>query len=143
MSDEHNCAICLEALEEDQTYTVPECGHKFRSSNNTCPYCRGGGDFNGFHPLHSTRDVVKLYQRLARRKACPPAIKKMCMRITQAKKKYREQVSVNTAYRRANREVLNGFSKLRGKRWRLARRCRALERELCAQPMAPLLAFFR
>ena len=29
MSDEHNCAICLEALEEDQTYTVPECGHKF------------------------------------------------------------------------------------------------------------------
>jgi len=147
--NEQDCPICFERIPGDQLYTIPECGHKFhhaciipwfRTMNSTCPYCRV--EPNSIHH-YGLRNISKLWQRLARRKTCPPEIKKICTKVTDAKRKYREQVKEMTAYRRTHKEVLNGYDKVRQKRWKLSRNCRLLERQLCAMPATELLALFR
>ena len=144
-----NCPICLDVMESTQAYTIPECGHQFHNSciipwfrrmNNSCPYCRAQPDGPGFR---NQREVIKLWQRLSRRKDCPPGVKKLCTRITRSKKKLKDHVHELTEYKRAHKEVLTNHTKLSRKRWDLWRKCRHVERELCALPAFPLLSLFR
>ena len=148
-NDDHDCPICFERIPDDQLYTTPECGHKFhyaciipwfRTMNSTCPYCRT--EPNGAYP-YGLQNVAKLWQRLARRKNCPPEVKKMCAKVSAAKRKYREHITEMTVYRRTHKEILNGFSKIRTKRYQLGRKSRLLERQLCALPATPLIALLR
>jgi len=46
---EHQCAICLESLDQNEDFCITECGHQFHTSclsksvvfNGKCPLCRG------------------------------------------------------------------------------------------------------
>ena len=48
LSDDNICSICLNDLNIEQIYTLPECNHKFHTKciftwfdkNNNCPLCR-------------------------------------------------------------------------------------------------------
>ena len=52
INDELKCTICLNNLNKEQIYELPECKHKFhtncivtwmRSGNNRCPLCNNTG----------------------------------------------------------------------------------------------------
>ena len=59
------CIICLEKLEENNKFTLPECNHSFctpcivywfRNGHNKCPYCNNSGQQN--NQTQSTNNLV-------------------------------------------------------------------------------------
>ena len=56
-SNENSCAICLEALSENDKHVIEECNHEFhnkciiswlRSGNSSCPICRNNNGYKYF-----------------------------------------------------------------------------------------------
>jgi hypothetical protein len=83
------CIICLDPLNNETTYLLPECGHVyhqncimhwFRNGSNKCPLCNNLG-INDSNPAHavswwSHQHKYKSIRQFARKKTAPEKLKK-------------------------------------------------------------------
>ena len=144
------CSICLDNLNKEQIYQLPECGHKYhtncimqwmRSGHCKCPYCGNIGD-----GLHTNNDNNQIYysffnhdqyivlRRFSRRKDAPIKLKKQ---ITQLKtleqklkkihKQYTELLSKSGIFKTLNKQYI----KFRKDKWLINSRIRRLKRDIC------------
>ena len=150
------CSIChvdMNGCNQDSIYTIPDCGHKFhtgcivnwfRVSDGSCPYCRQGAqNSNRFRSLGQQAEVIKLWKRLARRKDCPVAVKKLCTKIRRAKASVTQANKEDRELRRKHRDIVVSLSKSRRKKWANRSRQRQLERQLAALPPLPIIRFLQ
>ena len=145
------CSICRDVVAADgpDTYSIPECNHRFHSnciipwfrvSNGTCPYCRAG--IVGVSAGPSTiKQVVQLWKCLARRKDCPRIVKRKCKQIRQAKEVEKEAKRELAILKREHHEAMATWNSLRRKKWRSILKARRLERQLAFLPPGPIMRY--
>jgi hypothetical protein len=93
-ADMDTCSICLDKLNKESTYKLPECGHVYhtnciihwlRCGHNNCPYCNNNGtnyssdDNSSPKTYYSKRchDQYILLRRFSRTKNAPIELKKL------------------------------------------------------------------
>ena len=105
------CAICLNALNKEQVYELPECGHKYhtncifhwiRSGNINCPYCGNNGvnasnECNwGYSYNHTT---YKDLRQLSRKKDAPKKLKQQINKLKKIEQKLRDCIKENKEFK--------------------------------------------
>ena len=95
--NEDICSICLENINNQQCYSLPECNHCFhtnciihwfRLGNVNCPYCNNNGiNRNTFLGRYS-KERYKLFRRLARNKNAPNQLKNLVNKLRIFEKQY-------------------------------------------------------
>ena len=146
--DLDTCAICLNELEDDNIYTIPECNHNFHQlciiewyrrmgSDCGCPLCRSSPD-QQLLPS-SRRGSVKVYKQISRRKNCPEVLKKLCTKHTECIKKQTELSKQANEYKRQHKEIFNEYQRLRRKSWQMNTRKWRIETQLLGLPSLLIL----
>mgnify|MGYP003705913475 CR=1 FL=1 len=90
-ASEDVCSICLDNLNNEQIYKLPECGHQFhtncifhwlRCGHNKCPYCNNTGltnsvtdDTYGSSYSYYNEDQYNVLRRFSRNKNAPSELK--------------------------------------------------------------------
>ena len=144
--DLNTCAICLNDLDGDNIYTIPECNHKFHplciiewyrrmGSDCGCPLCRSSPDGQ----LYSRRGSIKVYKQMSRRKNCPEVVKKLCTKHTECVKKQAECRKEANEYKRQHKEIFNEYQRLRRKSWQMNTTKWKLESQLIGLPSLLIL----
>jgi len=95
---ETQCVICIDGLEKEPQYTLPDCSHVFhqncimhwfRQGNSKCPLCNSlgiGGVCSNF-PRRRWLERYRTLRQLSRRKAAPDLLKKQVAAIKKAETK--------------------------------------------------------
>ena len=107
-ASEDICSICLDNLNKEQTYKLPECGHIYhtncifhwiRNGHNKCPYCGNSGtnlnnsdDECEYSYRAFNHDQYIILRRFARNKNAPYELKK---NVEQLKNLEQKQKLVN------------------------------------------------
>ena len=135
LSDDNICSICLNDLNIEQIYTLPECNHKFhtncitswfRTGHNKCPCCNneglnGGGD-GGWGRL-STENKIKYFKSLSRKKNATKELKKHIEILKYKEKKVTDIIEEIKQYDNTNKgtynELIKPRMKLLSKKFRL------------------------
>ena len=151
-SGNDQCAICLDSLNREQVYEIPECGHKFhtncifhwiRSGQKKCPYCGNMGagnssdfeDENGFKYPHYGGDSFTLLRQFARRKNSPLKLKKQFQKLKSLEDKQRE---INKNHKNIDnlngnfREIKRIYNKSNINRYNIRSRIRSLKSDICS-----------
>ena len=137
------CAICLENLNSQQTYTL-QCGHCFhtecqilwfRNGNSTCPTCRSTENIGSLPQCfqRSNQTAFQIMSHRARRKDAPIPLKR-------AYEKYRKSLETQKDITKKMKELRDSDGKystiqkqllcLRRKKWNTWRTSRRLHREI-------------
>lgn len=97
--NENLCSICLENINNEQNYILPECGHCFhtncimhwfRSGNTNCPYCNNNGINSTLFRGRYSIDRYKLLRRVSRNKNAPKQLKNIVNNLKKLEKQYSE-----------------------------------------------------
>ena len=155
-ADEGSCSICLCAFNEEQVYTMPECGHKFhtncifhwlRGGNIRCPYCNNEGQELNNREEFSCRccfnnERYKLLRKQAMKKDCPIILKKLILRLRKLENnlkeirvKHKEIKDKTFTYK----DWLKIHYKNRRQLWNVNIKIRRLKREICECQIVPLI----
>lgn len=100
------CSICLDNLNKEQTYELPECGHQFhtncifhwlRCGHNKCPYCNNTGSTNSetddsYSSHYYNKDQYIILRRFSRNKNAPSELKKLVAQVKTLEEKEKEKV---------------------------------------------------
>ena len=146
--DLDTCAICLNDLDGDNIYTIPECNHKFHQlciiewyrrlgSDCGCPLCRSSPEGQTY--FSHRRGTINVYKQMSRRKNCPEVVKKLCTKHTECVKKQAERKKEANEYKRQHKEIFNEYQRLRRKSWQINSRKWKLESQLLGLPSLLLL----
>ena len=157
-TDDDICSICLDNLNKEQIYKLPECGHIYhtncimqwmRAGHNKCPYC---GNLGSNHP--NTDDTGCIYycfnkdqyivlRQFSRRKEAPPQLKKQ---VEHLKKLEQKQRDINKNYNEVLlkkgqfKELNRLYCKARAKKFSISRRIRKLKITICtSNNITPLI----
>ena len=98
------CAICLDNLENEQIYSLPECGHKFhtncmfhwlRAGHCKCPFCGNCGEQSNVSNNSESgwifsKDKYIILRRYSRRKDAPLQLKKQIQKLKELEHKKSE-----------------------------------------------------
>ena len=139
------CCICHENL-EIETYTLPECGHKFHTNcimtwfrsptgNNKCPLCNNSGinklkDLNNLN-WNDRMSALARYKEIrskARRKDAPKHIKKMIEKLKKMEKQEKERNKNFKEFKKSKNsnktvaQIYKEYVGFRRKKWDLSRR---------------------
>lgn len=97
--NENLCSICLENINNEQCYTLPECNHCFhtnciihwfRMGNTNCPYCNNSGiNVSSFKGRYS-KERYKLLRQASRKKNAPQQLKNIVDNLRKLEKQYSE-----------------------------------------------------
>lgn len=150
MTDLDTCAICLNELDGDNIYTIPECNHNFHTlciiewyrrlgSDCGCPLCRSSPE--GLQIFSSRKRTIKVYKQIPRRKNCPEVIKNLCTKHTECIKK-QTQLSKEANEFRRHKEIFNEYKRLRRRSWQMVRKKSEIETQLLGLPSLLLLRCF-
>jgi hypothetical protein len=107
-TDDDVCSICLDNLNKEQIYKLPECGHKYhtncimhwvRAGHCKCPYCGNNGSNNEerWCQLSFNKDQYIMLRQFARRKDAPILLKKQ---VEQLRKLEQKQKDINKEYKK-------------------------------------------
>ena len=142
------CSICLDSLNKEQTYELPECGHKYhtncifhwlRCGHNKCPYCGNMGSTNSEsdndYSYHSySKDQYIILRRFSRNKNAPSELKNL---VEQLKKLEQKQKSLSKELNEIKRKkgIFKDLQKLYHKKqhnfWHTQSRIRRLKKNIC------------
>ena len=150
-SEDNTCAICLcEMTDDENTYTIPECNHKFHTNcalqwyrqteQTNCPLCRSNP--NDLFGLGNRNGRIKLWKRLGRRKSCPKHVKKALDKLKRAKEISTKASKEFAEFKREHKEFMKTFSKLRNNKWNKWRGVSRAERDMDALPTLILVREF-
>lgn len=126
------CVICAEETTENM-HTLP-CGHSFHANciidwfrgAHTCPLCRTSSKFTRIETF--TR--ASMLRRMSRRKNMPSELKKLVENLRIAEANTREQKKVLREFKTENKLILRRRILLEQTICKLARKERALKRQL-------------
>ena len=127
MSDDL-CSICLNNLDDEQTYTLEACGHQFHTkciinwfrNSSTCPCCRNNTyEAANNIPGYILRERYKELRKISRRSNAPDELKKLVNRLKNIEIKQKEKNNQLREFRKENKEILNREGKLRRERYNL------------------------
>lgn len=144
-----NCVICLDNIECNKSYKLPECGHEFhqncimhwfREGNKKCPLCNNLGAsslsaqpcyFNRFSYSH-----FKRLRKLSKKKNAPKDLKKFMDKIKKKEdklKKLNKEIKIfkNKIHTDTYKNLANKFNKLNSKKWRLGGKLGRKKQEIC------------
>ena len=148
------CSICLDKLDIEQNYKLPECGHTYhtncimqwvRAGHPKCPYCGNTGlnnddniDYYCFN-----KDQYIILRRFSRRKDAPLQLKKQ---VEQLRKLEEKQKIVNKNYKELLlkkgkfKELKHSYCKILYKQSNIKCRIRKLKRTICtSNNITPLI----
>ena len=156
------CIICLELLENEPQYKLPECNHSFhqncimhwfRDGNNKCPLCNNlgvndytnqstTGTFSSSRWYQSSKYKFKILRQYSRRKDAPEFLKKQIRKLKEIEAKHKEVVSEIKKHKNkigVFKEMKSEFNKLRHKKWRLHRRIFNTKISIANMNIVPLI----
>ena len=127
------CGICLESLNSEQIFEIPECGHKYHSNciihwyripNNDkkCPYCNCLGPRRPYYRGNMAKqEYLKNIINYSRKKNAPENLKKMVKNLKDIKNSLNlKKKQYNKAYKDANiSKLCKERNKLESKRIKL------------------------
>ena len=142
------CSICLDNLNKEQIYILPECGHKFhtncifhwlRGGHNKCPYCNNTGSTNSetddsYSYRSYNHDQYIVLRRFSRNKNAPSELKKL---VEQLKKVELRQKTIHKELKEIKnkkgtfKDLQKKYSKLRGNLYTYQFRIRRLKKNIC------------
>ena len=143
------CSICLENLNKEQTYELPECGHQFhtncifhwlRCGHNKCPYCNNTGSTNSetddsYSSSYSyNKDQYIILRRFSRNKNAPSELKKL---VAQVKKLEEKEKVLNKEMKKINnkkgifKDLQTIYNKKRSNLYYNRSRIRQLKKTIC------------
>jgi hypothetical protein len=149
-AETENCVICLDNIQCNKSYKLPECGHEFhqncimhwfREGNKKCPLCNNLGAsntpapgpcyFNRFSYSH-----FKRLRKLSKKKNAPKDLKKFMDKIKKKEdklKKLNKEIKIfkNKIHTDTYKNLTNKFNKLNSKKWRLGRTLGRKKQEIC------------
>ena len=97
--NENLCSICLENINKEQSYTLPECNHCFhtncimhwfRIGNTNCPYCNNNGVNGSQFTGRYSKERYKLLRRSSRNKNAPKILKDYVNNLKKLEKQYND-----------------------------------------------------
>jgi hypothetical protein len=156
------CIICLESLNSEIQYKLPECNHSFhqncimhwfRDGNNKCPLCNNLG-VNDYTNQSSTgmlgtsrwyqsgKYKFKILRQYSRRKEAPDFLKKEVQKLKNAETEHKKVSSEIKEHRKKTgvfKEMKAEFGKLRSKRWRLHRKIFNMKMGIANMNIVPLI----
>ena len=140
------CPIChIEDMNENNSYTIKECSHKFhidciiswlRTDHANCPMCNGFQEPERFS--YSGISAFKLIMNFSRRKDAPKQLKKMTDKYKLLKQKAILARKKETLFKRKNKQILSDMRKLRHQRFISSRKVMSIKREISSIPIEPL-----
>ena len=136
MSDEL-CSICLNNLDEEQSYTLEACNHQFHTkciinwfrNSSSCPCCRNNTyEAANNIPGYILRERYKELRKISRKSNAPDDLKILVNRLKNMEIKHREKNNEYREFRKENKQILNMESKLRRERYNLNFKERQIQR---------------
>lgn len=127
MSDEL-CSICLNNLDEEQTYTLEACNHQFHTkciinwfrNSSSCPCCRNNTyEAANNIPGYILRERYKELRKISRKSNAPNELKNLVHRLKNLEIKRKEKNNEYRDFQKQNKEILNMENKLRRERYSL------------------------
>ena len=127
MSDEL-CSICLNNLDEEQTYTLEACNHQFHTkciinwfrNSSSCPCCRNNTyEAANNIPGYILRERYKELRKISRKSNAPNELKNLVDRLKNIEIKRKEKNNEYRDFQKQNKEILNMENKLRRERYSL------------------------
>ena len=132
------CIICLESLNSETQYSLPECSHSFhqncimhwfRDGNSKCPLCNNLGVNNvathqTTHRWGMHLEKYKLLRKFSRKKEAPAILKKEVEKLKKLEEKQKELVKELKILKTTVgvfSEMKKKHGDIRNKKWRLHR----------------------
>ena len=100
-NNENLCSICLENINNEQNYTLPECNHCFhtnciihwfRLGNTNCPYCNNDGINAMLFKEKYSQERYKLLRQAARKKNAPQQLKNIVINLRKLENQYKDNI---------------------------------------------------
>ena len=137
---ENSCSICLQEYQDnEQTYTLDACGHKFHTKciidwfrrASTCPCCRNNNveAFDNI-PAYILRERAKELRKISRRNNAPPELKKIVDRLKNLEEKLKNKTLDFKEFKNENKQILTTEKKYIREKWNLQFQKRKTERLL-------------
>lgn len=153
------CSICLDNLNKEPVYKLPECGHKYhtncimhwmRSGHVNCPYCGNNGinnnnneDEYGYNFCRYSYDLYILLRKLSRNKNAPLQLKKHVEKMKILEQKLRDNNKIKKDFLLKSgefNEMQKKYRKLCNKSWSISCRIRRMKRTICnSNNITPLI----
>jgi hypothetical protein len=156
--DESKCTICLNYLNTEQTYVLPECNHKFhtncimtwmRSGNNRCPLCNNTGindteenTLNRRYNCWCSLDRFKMIKKYSCKKEAPKILKKEIekIKIYEERKKENDEKIKNLKRKRGiYNELCKEDKKLRNKKWKISDKIHQMKMNIANYPIVNII----
>ena len=152
-ADSEQCAICLDALNKEQVYELPECGHKYhtncifhwmRKGHANCPYCGNTGEYenNDFNYCHRyNHELYKLLRRNARKKNAPIELKKLVeklQKLEQKQKDLRKEYKEITNKSGSYKDIQKLHGRCRSKIWHVSSNIRKTKKARTNHQLPPI-----
>jgi len=127
MSDEL-CSICLNNLDEEQTYTLEACSHRFHTkciinwfrNSSSCPCCRNNTyEAANNIPGYILSERYKELRKISRKSNAPNELKNLVDRLKNIEIKRKEKNNEYRDFQKQNKEILNMENKLRREKYNL------------------------
>jgi hypothetical protein len=136
------CIVCLESLDSETQYKLPECNHAFhqncimhwfREGNSKCPLCNNLGINNVPQPTSTIRTrwyardkyKFKIIRQYSRRKDAPVFLKKSIQKLKDMENNLKETAAELREHKNKTgvfKELRKKHGKLKSKKWRLHKR---------------------
>lgn len=145
-ADTEQCPICLDLLNNEQVYELPECNHKYhtncifrwiRSGNVNCPYCGNTGECDNnsdYRYGNYSNEQYKILRLNSRKKNAPIRLKKQ---VEQLKKLEQKQKDIRTEYKELSnktgtfKEIKKLDRQSRIKKWTISNQIRRMKKNIC------------
>jgi len=143
------CSICLDNLNNEQIYKLPECGHQFhtncifhwlRCGHNKCPYCNNTGSTNSltddsYSSYYSyNKDQYIILRRFSRNKNAPSELKNLVQQLKKLEEKEKILTKEIKTIQKKNgifKDLLKIYEKKRLNRYYTKSRIRLLKKTIC------------
>ena len=120
------CSICLENLDEEQSFSLETCGHTFHTkciinwfrSSSSCPCCRNTSTTSQI-PSFYLNERYRELKRVARLKNAPKDLKKLVEREKDIDEKLKIANKNYVEFRKENKEFFKDEKNLKKSKWRL------------------------
>ncbi len=120
------CSICLESLNDDQTFSLEACGHTFHTkcivnwfrNSKSCPCCRNTPELAKQIPSFYLNERYRELRRIAKLKNAPNDLKKLVEKLKIIEEKKKDANKDLSDFRNDNKEIFKEERKLRKCKWR-------------------------
>jgi hypothetical protein len=146
------CAICHENLDTEQSYTLPECKHRyhtncivtwFRNGYQNCPHCNNNPDYS-YGYLKKNSLTLKTIKNFSKRKNSPKILKTYFNKLDKLNIKYKEMKDMQKIFLKQNKNdnpsnIIKESKKISSKIRETYKKICSIEFQICSLPMKTLI----